>query len=150
MLAAAAALCLSLLIPAAGLAAEGPNALLAAIADGDAAKVKSALDGGASANSADEEGATALMLAAATGNVEVVKLLLDKGAEVDKVAERQGDVRTPRSRLTAVLAAAHQGRDAVVKLLIERGADVKVRDGVESTPLIWLAGNSSCWTRGWT
>lgn len=56
---------------------------LAAVAKGDAPSVKTALDAGMAADTADAYGNSALMIGCARGRTEVCRLLLEAGADAD-------------------------------------------------------------------
>ncbi len=112
---------------AAAPAAQG-GPLLAAVTDGDTARVRQLLadghpdvDGRRAA-----DGATPLMIAAQLGDPELVRVLLDAGAGVGL---GDGGGSTPLS------FAAGQGDPDVVGLLLAAGADVDAADATGWTPL---------------
>jgi len=100
----------------------------ATLRSGDAAKLRAALDLGASPRARDAMGNTPLMLAAAHGDVACVRLLLERGAEVNA---------TNAAGATALMRAAH---DYVkVSLLVGRSANVNVRSALGNTALLLAA-----------
>jgi alpha-galactosidase len=154
--------------PGAGKATdEITNQFIAAIHDGDLARVTKLLAQGANVNATDNNQSTPLMQAAAAAPVEVVRLLLDKGADIharDKsgfspllVAAYAGHLETVQLLLekgadpqdadkdqhTALMGAAYSGKDAVVKLLLDRGASVSTTDKDGFTPLMVAAGTGN-------
>ena len=88
--------------------------VFAIVAQGDAAALKAALEGGADAQARGRWGVSALAQAAAKGDLEAVELLLGHGAEVDRASEAGN---------SALMAAASCGRLEVVERLLEAGAD---------------------------
>ncbi len=88
--------------------------VLAIVAQGDAAALKVALEGGADAGARGRWGVSALAQAAGKGDLEAVDLLLAHGAEVDRASEAGN---------SALMAAAARGRLEVVERLLEAGAD---------------------------
>lgn len=92
----------------------GTTPLMAAVLEGDAASVRTLLDGGADVNARNDAGATALMWAIT--DLEKTRLLIDRGADVNA---RSDDQRTP-----LIIAAGLPGASPVVKLLLDRGAKV--------------------------
>ena len=88
--------------------------ILTLVAQGDAAALKVALEGGADAQARGRWGISALAQAAAKGDLEAVELLLVHGAEVDRASEAGN---------SALMAAAAGGRLEVVERLLEAGAD---------------------------
>ena len=112
-----------------------PYELMQAALDGNADKVREALDSGINPNISDSEGKRPLMLAAYNGHVEVMKMLIKEGAEID-VADK--DRRTP-----LMFASTGPFPDAV-KLLIDHGADVNAIDNGEGwTPLMFAAAEGN-------
>src|SRR5262245_4218986 len=61
----------------------GYTPLLIASRNGDAAMIRTLLEGGADANSQTTNGTTALMLASAAGKADAVNALLERGANVN-------------------------------------------------------------------
>ena len=140
------------------------NALINAIRDNDAAKVKMLLVKGVNVNASDANGSTPLMQACAAADVAIVSALLEKGAEVsarDKdgfsplvIAAYSGKSSTAELLLqkgapvdsadakgrTALMGAAYSGRVPVVKLLLDRGAVVGAKDAEDFTALMVAAG----------
>jgi ankyrin repeat protein len=88
--------------------------ILELVAQGDAAALEAALEGGADAQARGRWGVSALAQAAAKGDLEAVELLLAHGAEVDRASEAGN---------SALMAAAARGRLEVVERLLEAGAD---------------------------
>ncbi len=88
--------------------------ILTLVAQGDAAALGAALEGGADAGACGRWGVSALAQAAARGDLEAVELLLAHGAEVERASEAGN---------SALMAAAACGRLEVVERLLEAGAD---------------------------
>jgi ankyrin repeat protein len=110
--------------------------LIDAVKAGDATKVDSLLQGGATPNAQDEGGMTALMLAAGLGRLDMVKALLKAGAEVDAQDERG---------YTALMGACYnadldRGFPEVVHALIAAGADIEHPVFYGVRPLMLAAG----------
>lgn len=94
------------------------DALWAAVRNGDAKAVKTALDAGADVNAKNEIGVTALWIAASKGKLDVVELLLDRGADVNA---RDGIwYQTPLSLSLGGFIGG--GNTDVVKRLLKAGA----------------------------
>jgi uncharacterized protein len=111
--------------------AEAPaldSGYFAILRSGDVAKLRAALDHGASARARDAQGNTPLMLSAIHGDVESLRLLLDRGADVNA---------TNKVGATALMRAATD--HARVALLLDRGADVHVRSAFGNTALLLAA-----------
>jgi ankyrin repeat protein len=96
--------------------------------NGNAAVVKTLLDGGANANASLPGGETVLMTAARAGSVDSVKALLARGANPN-ARERRDQ--------TALMWAAAEGHAAVVQALIDGGADLRARLKSGFTPLFF-------------
>ncbi len=94
--------------------ADEKSDILTLVAQGDAAALEAALEGGADAQARGRWGVSALAQAAARGDLEAVELLLAHGAEVER-ASAAGN--------SALMAAAARGRLEVVARLLEAGAD---------------------------
>ena len=104
------------------------TALCDAIAKGDVAAAKKAVDSGAKVDIACPIQQTLpLHYAVIQGNIALVKLLLDKGANIK---QEDGD-----SMYTPLHYAAALEDPAIATLLIERGADVNASSEDGSTPL---------------
>ncbi len=88
--------------------------ILTLVAQGDAAALEAALEGGADAQACGRWGVSALAQAAAKGDLEAVELLLAHGAQVERASEAGN---------SALMAAAARGRVEVVARLLEAGAD---------------------------
>lgn len=107
------------------------QALLDAVANGQAQRVAILLDAGVSPEMAsgpgEHEGKTALMWAADAGRGDIADLLLQYGAEVDRANPKGG---------TALMYAAVAGQVELIDLLVGAGADPghRVRHGW--TPLL--------------
>lgn len=110
--------------------------LFAAIAAGDAARVKSLLQSGTDANARDASGATALMIAAGSGNLAVVNALLAAKADVNAVDERVWS-----ALMKAVYnAELDRGFPDVVQALIDAGANIEAPIAFGVRPLMLAAG----------
>ncbi len=99
--------------PAAGNRPDLDAALLAAVRDGDRARVEQLLREGANANARDDAGDTALMRAALYADAETMRALLESGADV---RARGRDGTAPLLRTTHDLDK--------MRLLLDRGAAV--------------------------
>lgn len=112
---------------------------------GDAAKLKSLLDGGADPSTADDAGETALMLAAHHGHRAAVEVLIASGVDVN-AASPQG--------WTALAKAAYNGETErgyveVVELLHKAGAQLDARIFFGITPLMLAAGGGDAAVVEW-
>ncbi|MFI1104788.1 ankyrin repeat domain-containing protein [Streptomyces melanogenes] len=107
--------------------------LFAAIAAGDAARVRAVLRSGADPERPDGEGARPLYEAAVNGKAEIVRLLLAAGAAPDTESSGIGAEGTP------LCAAACWGHTETVRVLLTYGADPNLRedDGTGWSPLEW-------------
>ncbi len=94
----------------------GRSELHYAASDGDLARVRTLIGGGADVNLADKEGWTALHAAAQGQSVEVAAVLLDAGAQIET---KDGHGNTALFRAVS----AYVGNGAVIELLRKRGAD---------------------------
>ncbi len=101
----------------------GYTPLLIASRNGDAAMIRTLVEGGADANNQTTNGTTALMLASAAGKADAVKVLLEKGANVNAKENVKGE--------TALTFAAAYGRADVVRELIAHQADVSMTTKVQ-------------------
>lgn len=111
----------------------GPDEdLIAAVNNGDVAKVQSALRNKANPEARGTKGATALMLASELGHADIAKLLIGAGASV--ATTRMGGI-------AAIHHAAAGGQLQTLKLLLASGANVSARTDLGSTPLI-VAGRT--------
>lgn len=152
-----------LLLPVAGLAAEGDDVRVAQAAkDQDRAAVRSLLAQKAGVNARQPDGATALHWAAHWDDLETAELLLRAGADVNAandtgasplwLASSNGNAAmvekllqagaNPNATLhfgeTPLLAAAGDGSTEVVKLLLAAGADVNAKETQRGqTALMW-------------
>ena len=97
--------------------------LLAAVAAGDAAAVRSRLEGGADPNRTGPDGSSMLLVAASAGHAEIVAALILAGANINEAHWQNG--------ATALHAAAFFGRPEAASVLVENGADMhaKTNDG---------------------
>jgi len=102
--------------------------MLEAADAGDAARLKSLVEAGASADARLSNGETALMRAASRGFEDVARALLDAGADVNA---RRADGFTP------LLLAAFFGHESLVRLLLERGAETEARTRLGTTARQW-------------
>lgn len=84
--------------------------LIAAVQEGNAARVRELLNAGADLHQQDDQGWTPLNWAAGRGDVGLVRLLLDEGADITKTGR---DLRTP------LMIAKAAGRDEVAAILTE-------------------------------
>jgi ankyrin repeat protein len=92
--------------------------LMRASLEGDTAKVKALLGGGAQVNAKDHEGRTALMFAVANMHADTAKQLLEHGADANATANDGG---------TPLILAASSGDTESVRALLNRGADSSAR-----------------------
>lgn len=105
-----------------------------ALADGDAPRAISILEGGLDPNYQGPGASfTPLTIAAGVGALPVVDAAILRGASVNKAS---GPTRS-----TALHIAANLGWVDVVERLLRAGANVNVRDEVRATPLHNAAGN---------
>ena len=113
----------------AGSGANGPTALGAAVANGQAEVVRVLAENGADVNGRDKAGQTCLILAVVLGQAEVVKVLLEAGADVS-----MGD----NFGVTPLTWAVAGGRADIVRLLLDAGADVDAVDDSGKTALSYV------------
>lgn len=119
--------------------------LFAAAQSGDAAKVKSLLESGASHGVTDEAGETPLMHAAHHGHVATVEVLIAAGADVN--------VKSPQG-WTALAKAAYNGETErgyveVIEVLHRAGANLDERIFFGITPLMLAAGGGDAAVVEW-
>jgi ankyrin repeat protein len=119
--------------------------LFAAAQAGDAAQVKTLLEGGAAHAATDEAGETALMHAAHHGHVAVVETLIAAGADVN--------AKSPQG-WTALAKAAYNGETErgyveVIETLHEAGAALDERIFFGITPLMLAAGGGDAAVVEW-
>ncbi len=119
--------------------------LFAAAQSGDAAKVKSLLDGGAPHDATDEAGETPLMHAAHGGHVTAVEVLIAAGADVN--------AKSPQG-WTALAKAAYNGDTErgyveVIEVLHQAGANLDERIFFGITPLMLAAGGGDASVVEW-
>ena len=143
-----------------------PEALLAAISDGDAERVRVLLKAGAPATAKDKEGETALQMAIGEEKPEIARLLADTGADFS-VTDRDGrsplelavwkkqgalvkylapkaDLRgkSKSSGEKCLIDALHSGEVVSAQALLEAGVDPDARDP-KDTPGVVLAAQSA-------
>jgi ankyrin repeat protein len=92
------------------------TALMRAVQNDDAARVKTLIADGANVDELDPNGDAPLVMAAYLGHTEIVRLLLEAGADVRAV--------DPGMKATALHAAAYAGRTDAARLLIQHGIDI--------------------------
>jgi uncharacterized protein len=119
----AKSICVGLMISAAGLAAELPDA----VKGGDSAAVRSLLNRHADANTVMPDGTTALHWAVRADDPETAELLLRAGASA-KAADRHG--------VTPLSLACLNGNAAMIRKLLDAGAPADSTDGLGETALI--------------
>jgi len=100
--------------PGARVSAATDQDLLAAVRKGDAAAVKTLLDGGLPVDTKFRYDRTALSFAADRGHAEIVTLLLDRGANVNAADTFY--------KATPLVWAAQKEHVGVLKILLARGA----------------------------
>ena len=100
----------------------GDNKLVAAIAAGDTAAVRTLLAQGADARAADENRVTPIMRAAETGIAEIVRLLLAAGAD-PTARDRAGRNAADRARDGLATGKAREF-ELILKLLTDESGDV--------------------------
>ena len=110
-----------------------PAQLLQAVKDNDRKLVKSLLEKGIDANSADEHDQTALHWAALEKNVKIMRLLIEHGAKVN--------VQTEKYKQTVLHNAV--GSAEAIQLLLEHGADVSLTDSNGNLPLHYAANRGN-------
>ncbi|XP_042873337.1 serine/threonine-protein phosphatase 6 regulatory ankyrin repeat subunit B-like [Penaeus japonicus] len=99
-----------------------------AVAAGDVAKAKAALDRGASANGTKKDKKRPIHLAVEKGSLPIIDLLCARGANLD-VGDPSNSGRTP------LHIAVRKGSLNIVKLLLENRASPDVTDNKGDTPL---------------
>ncbi len=149
--------------PAEARAAAGDADLVGAAKAGDAAKVRTLLQGGAAAGAAEPDGSSALLWASHRDDLDTVRLLITAGADVSAAndlgatplwaASENGNAAMVRTLLaagadpdrellsgeTAVMVAARAGSAAVVTRLAAAGADLDRQGSRGQTALMWAA-----------
>jgi ankyrin repeat protein len=144
------------------------SALIGAIKQGDAARVRALLQQRADVNAVDLDGTTALLWAVQRDQLETVGLLLKGGASatetnrygispllaaceignveiIDRLLRAGADANsaTPAGE-TALMVAARTGRVAAVKRLVAAGADVNAKETMRGqTALMWAAAEDN-------
>jgi hypothetical protein len=108
------------------------SALLRAAHAGDAAAVRSAIEGGEEVDAVAANGVTALMLASRSDAVEAVRALLDGGARV--AARSEGGC-------SALTMAAAEGAAEAVEVLLRAGAEVDAAERGGRTALMRASEN---------
>src|SRR5262245_559053 len=144
------------------------NPLIAAIKQGDAARVRSLVQQHTDVNAKDLDGTTALHWAVSRDDVESVGLLLTGGASataanrygispllvaseignvevIDKLLRAGADANSANpAGETALMVAARTGKAAAVKRLVAAGADVNAKESVRGqTALMWAAAEDN-------
>lgn len=115
------------LISISGCTTTPEEKLRLAAADGNLLRVRTFLEQGITAQSADERGVTPILLAAKNGHRNVVALLLEQGAAVNP---------TRQDGVTPLFVAVQEGHREVVALLLEKGVDVNAQARIGGvTPL---------------
>jgi ankyrin repeat protein len=104
------------------------HSLFEALRQGDVAKVRSAIDGGAEVNSRDDDGNTLLMQTAVYAKPADLAFLLAHGADLN-AANKNGH--------TALMRAMPDF--AKIELLVEHGANVNAATVDDTTPLMMAA-----------
>ncbi len=125
------------------------HGLIAAVAEGDAAKVKVYLDRGADPNARETPvpltlmsllrrqfiiGDPALVVAAEQDRTDIAQLLLERGADID--------VRGVYKQ-TALIRASRSGNERVVRLLLAKKANVDLIDEDGWTTLGWAVASDN-------
>jgi len=159
---------LVLLLAAGTRLSAADNPLIAAIKQGDAARVRTLLQQHADVNASDLDGTTALDWAVRRDDVETVGLLLNGGASataanrygispllvaceignvevIDKLLRAGADANSANAAgETALMIAARTGKAAAVKRLVAGGADINAKESVHGqTALMWAAAEDN-------
>jgi uncharacterized protein len=92
------------------------SALMKAVRQNDADRVRALIAQGVNVSDPDANGDAPLVMAAYEGHTDIVRLLLEAGADVTAV--------DPGMKATALHAAAYAGRTDAAQLLIEYGIDI--------------------------
>lgn len=121
------AACLVSLGGASAAAGDAGQALLQAAADGDAARVKTLLAGGAPLEARDAQGNTPLLRATQGNHAEAAGALIEAGADVNA----QNGIQD-----SAYLLAGARGYHAILALTLAHGADLKSTNRYGGTALI--------------
>jgi ankyrin repeat protein len=157
-----------LLATSAARASAADATLIAAIRQGDTARVRTLLQQHADVNAKDLDGTTALHWAVRRDDTEAVGLLLNGGASatatnryginpllvaceignvevIDKLLRAGADANSANpAGETALMIAARTGKVAAVKRLVAAGADVNAKEKVRGqTPLMWAAAENN-------
>ncbi|MEN3000987.1 MAG: ankyrin repeat domain-containing protein [Armatimonadota bacterium] len=114
--------------------------LLAAVEQGDMARVKVLLRAGASVNASTPSGLTALSLAIIRGHEEIALLLIEHGAGLG-ARDRTGYLNEMNPGNSPAYYAAVYGRTRVLKAMLERGISPNQRDRNGRTLLMLAAEN---------
>ena len=106
--------------------------LFTSVSEGNAEKVKEAVQNGVNVNTTDRLGRTALMYAA-TRNTDVIgRILIDNGANVNIIAHNSA---------SPLMYAAANGHRRMTGILIDNGAEIEYGDASGFTSFQLAAGN---------
>jgi ankyrin repeat protein len=118
--------------------------LIAAVEGGDAARVETLLNEGASPDSSGTGGKVALPVAAGAGQLEIAQLLLEAGADVDETMKMEVSTDLIQTEAPPLIHAAEARDIDMVELLIAHGADVNLpKEGSNETALHVAAWRAS-------